>query len=95
MYGFDNANIAKAMVNAYQRRGVQVRVSTEFDAEELSGYQTLILAGISVKLGNTGGIQHNKYLDRGQKIYCNRIDQPEGFKTTGVPECERNVGSLQ
>lgn len=61
LYGFENSNVAKALVDAYQRRGVKVRMSTEFDSEPLAGYQTVILAGIPVKLGNDSGIQHNKY----------------------------------
>lgn len=85
MYGFDNVNIAKAMVNAYQRRGIQVRVSTEFDAEELSGYQTLILAGIPVKLGNTGGIQHNKYLIVDRKYIVTGSTNLKGSKPPESP----------
>lgn len=61
LYGFENANVASALISAYQRRGVQVRMSTEFDSEPLVGYQRVILAGIPVKLGNDSGIMHNKY----------------------------------
>jgi len=61
LYGFENKEVAKALVEAHQRRGVRIRMSTEYDSEELEGYQTVILQGIPVKLGNTSGIQHNKY----------------------------------
>lgn len=61
LYGFENKEVAKALVTAHQRRGIKVRMSTEFDSEQLEGYHTVIQGGIPVKLGNTGGIQHNKY----------------------------------
>ena len=61
LYGFENDNIANALVDAYQRRGVKIRMSTEFDSESLKSYQQVILAGIPVRLGNTSAIQHNKY----------------------------------
>lgn len=61
LYGFENSNVASALIEAHQRRGVKVQMSTEFDSESLSGYQKVIAVGIQVKLGNTSGIQHNKY----------------------------------
>lgn len=61
LYGFENDAVANALITAYQRRGIQVRMSTEYDSEPLKSYQQVILAGIPVKLGNTSAIQHNKY----------------------------------
>ena len=62
MYGFDNEKIASEIINVYQQSQVKVRVSTEFDSEELKSYQQFIAAGIPVQLGNSSGIQHNKFL---------------------------------
>ncbi len=61
LYGFENDEVAKALIEAHQRRGIKIRMSTEYDSEPLSGYQKVILAGIPVRLGNDSGIQHNKY----------------------------------
>ncbi|MFO1470028.1 MAG: phospholipase D-like domain-containing protein [Turneriella sp.] len=62
LYELDNKNIANALVEAHQRRGITVRMSTDFDSESTPGYQTVILAGIPVKLGNGSAIMHNKYI---------------------------------
>lgn len=62
LYELDNKNIANALVEAKQRRGITVRMSTDFDSESTPGYQTVILAGIPVKLGNGSAIMHNKYI---------------------------------
>ena len=62
MYGFDNDPIADALIKMYQNYNIPVRMSTEFDSESLGGYQKVIAAGIPVQLGNTSGIQHNKFL---------------------------------
>ena len=62
LYELDNKNIANALVEAHQRRKITVRMSTDYDSEPTPGYQTVILAGIPVKLGNGGAIMHDKYI---------------------------------
>ncbi len=61
LYGFDNEKIANALIEAHQKRGIQIRMSTEYDSESLSAWQQVIRAQIPVVLGNTSGIMHNKY----------------------------------
>ncbi len=74
LYGFDNDNVAAALIRAH-RRGVDVKAVTEYDSEHYDSYQALINEGISVVLGNGGdqsidgtytdtkydAIMHNKY----------------------------------
>jgi phosphatidylserine/phosphatidylglycerophosphate/cardiolipin synthase-like enzyme len=67
LYELENDNIANAIIEAYERRGVQVRASTDYDSEHGTGYQKLILKGIDVRLGNGGAIMHNKYILVDQK----------------------------
>ena len=62
LYGFENEPIADALIGAYAMRGVQVRVSSEFDSENSTSYQKLIRHGVPVHFGNSSGIMHNKYI---------------------------------
>lgn len=85
LYGFENENVAKALVEAHQRRGIQVRMSTEFDSESLSGYQKVILAGIPVRLGNKDAIQHNKYFIVDKKYVLTGSTNLTGTPPPGSP----------
>lgn len=60
LYGFDNEPIADSLVLA-QRRGVEIKMVTEFDSEHEGGWQKIIEHRIPLVLANTGGIMHNKY----------------------------------
>lgn len=67
LYGFDNNAICGALIAAAER-GVVVRCVTEYDSENEGSWARLIdesrdnpNVSITVKLGNTGGIMHNKY----------------------------------
>ena len=63
LYGFDNDRIADALINAQRNRGIQVRMTTEYDSEEhYSSWRKVIRNGLPVRLGNRSGIMHNKYL---------------------------------
>ena len=67
LYGFENDTIANALIQAHQRRGITIRMSTEYDSERSSSWQKVIQSGIPVSLGNNSGIMHNKYLIFDQK----------------------------
>ncbi len=67
LYGFNNDNICGALIDAAER-GVVVRCVTEYDSEYEGSWARLIDESrvnenvtITVKLGNAGGIMHNKY----------------------------------
>ena len=62
LYGFENEEITKALISARNERGVDIRMSTEFDSESSRSWQEVIHGGIPVKPGNKSGIMHNKYL---------------------------------
>jgi phosphatidylserine/phosphatidylglycerophosphate/cardiolipin synthase-like enzyme len=90
LYGFENSNVASALIEAHQRRGVTVQMSTEFDSESLDGYQKVIAVGIPVRLGNTSGIQHNKYFIVDKKYVVTGSTNltgshpPEAFSVSGM-----------
>ena len=63
LYGFDHDKIADAIIEAKRDRGIEVKMSTEYDSEEYyASWRKIIQEGIPVRLGNNSGIMHNKYL---------------------------------
>ena len=62
LYGFENEEIADALIDAKVDRGIDIRMSSEYDSATSSSWQKVINMGIPVRFGNRGGIMHNKYL---------------------------------
>ncbi len=60
LYGFENEEVSEALIDAH-RRGVNLRMVTEYDSEHSEGWQEMIDHGIPVQLVNSSGIMHNKY----------------------------------
>ena len=52
LYGFENKKIADALIDAKVERGINIRMSTEYDSESSDSWQKIINSGISVRLGN-------------------------------------------
>ena len=65
LYGFDNEAIADALIEAHEKRGIEIKMVTEYDSEHSESWQRMIEEGIPVVLGNVSGIMHNKYF-----IFC-------------------------
>ncbi len=62
LYGFENEEIADALIEAKVERDIDVRMSSEYDSATSSSWQKVINMGIPVRFGNRSGIMHNKYL---------------------------------
>ena len=62
LYGLENEAITEALIEAYHLRGVNVRLSSEFDSASSPSWQKLVRYGLPVRFGNAGGIMHNKYM---------------------------------
>ncbi len=60
LYGFENETISDALIDAH-RRGVLLKMVTEYDSEHSEGWQEMIDHNIPVVLVNSNGIMHNKY----------------------------------
>jgi phosphatidylserine/phosphatidylglycerophosphate/cardiolipin synthase-like enzyme len=60
IYQFDLSSLADALLRAKQR-GVQVRVVTDSDSQEMDGIQSLIQAGVPVVPDNRQPIMHDKF----------------------------------
>jgi phosphatidylserine/phosphatidylglycerophosphate/cardiolipin synthase-like enzyme len=87
LYGFDNDHICDALIDAAER-GVVVRAVTEYDSEGEGSWAKLIdevrdnpKVSIDIKLGNSGGIMHNKYflIDK-EYIITGSTNLTEGMK---------------
>ena len=62
LYGLENEAIVDALIEAHQDRGIQVRLSSEFDSASSPSWQKLVLHGLPLRFGNASGIMHNKYI---------------------------------
>jgi len=60
LYGFNNEVIAESVVKAH-RRGVEIKMVTEYDSEHEESWQKIIEHKIPLVLTNASGIMHNKY----------------------------------
>ena len=62
LYGLENENITEALIEAYEDRQIQVRLSSEFDSAASASWQKLQEHGLPLRFGNAAGIMHNKYI---------------------------------
>ena len=60
VYNFNKTSVVDAILRAYQRN-LDVRVVGDIDEFYTSGYQTMWFNNINMTLGNSSGIQHNKF----------------------------------
>lgn len=60
VYNFNKVSVVQAILRAFQRN-LDVRVVGDIDEFYTSGYQTMWFNNINMTLGNSSGIQHNKF----------------------------------
>ncbi len=60
VYNFSKQSIVDAILRA-EDRNVEVKVVGDIDEYFTHGYQEMVIHGVDMSLGNTGGIQHNKF----------------------------------
>ncbi|MES0489154.1 MAG: phospholipase D-like domain-containing protein [Leptospirales bacterium] len=61
MYNFDSERVREALLRARQS-GVEVKLVGDLDESDSNGYQALLLDDVDLVVGNTTGIQHNKFI---------------------------------
>lgn len=80
LYGFDNDNIAEALIEAH-RRGVTIQMVTEYDSESEGGWEKMLDERIPVTFVNKSGIMHNKYfIFDMERIITGSTNLTEGMK---------------
>ncbi len=60
VYNFSKQSIIDAILRA-EDRNLEVKVVGDIDEYFTHGYQEMAIHGVDMSLGNTGGIQHNKF----------------------------------
>ncbi|MCS6971455.1 MAG: phospholipase D-like domain-containing protein [Leptospiraceae bacterium] len=60
VYNFNKTSVVQAVLRAFQRN-LDVRVVGDIDEFYTSGYQAMFFNNINMTLGNSSGIQHNKF----------------------------------